>query len=595
MIAEHRSAVTGDAVSEEERAHVFDLEQALTAARHVPPALAQRYILLPLKLSTRDNHECVHIAMMDVDDKRAIGAVETATGMAVRATSMAGIEILAHLAVIYPLPPLDLEQARQATRFLRAAIAKHHDALPRRVIAGSILEVGLVNPHDQNTLNSLNAASSLAIHPVKMPLQEIVEGIEALYPADAVSEAQGAVAYERRFYEAIEELYRRRGQDVVFSPKGDAGKIIAVADGDSSVLDVVPLADMRHIIRAGLSAARVRGGDNLYQTHKGRIETTIDSSDVVLRLVCVPTNNGNALLSVRITSAHDQFRTLADLRMPARLRERYLRIVQAFTGLILAAGPPSHGKSTLMNASLYMYYLRTLSELLHSVESPVEATLPWLTQHSVGDGNMTYEEAITHLLSVPVQGVMFGDLLNTYSIGQALRFAHTGIPVFGTTHGSSGPTTIWRLLSDGADAEEIGNVLRAVVGVRLVPALCDVCNVPDTTGDGEMWIQAARRYGGELAKLAEDPVIREPGGQACAKCVGGFFGREPLFELFEVTSAGRAAIYRKESPDILAATDPHYEPLWIRAAELVLTGKTSPAKAGMWAHPPENLLGGAAA
>ena len=567
----------------------FDLERALIAARAVPSALAHRHLVLPIEHYEDAGHAVIHVGMHDPDNARVLTVLEEATGCRVEACPMGVEEILERLSLIYPVPPIDMEHAQQAARFLRSHVAKMHDAVPRRIIAGTILEVGLANPHDTATCTALHAATSCQIHAVKMPVPEIVAALQELYPTEDVPHIRSAAAYELRFYQAVHDVFRRRGQDVVFTHKGDVGKIIAVLDGHPLVIETLPLADLRHIVRAGLVAAKVRGSDDLYQTHRGRIETTIDGTRCVLRLVCLPTHDGHAMLSVRLTSAHDQFRTLADMRMPTAIRERFLRILQAFTGLILAAGPPSHGKSTLMNAALYMYYLRTLSEMLHSIECPVETTQPWVTSHSVGEGELTYESAISHLLSVPVQGAMFGDLLDAYTIGQALRLAHTGVPVFGTTHGQSGPGTIWRLLSEGIDASEL-TVLRAIVGMRLIPVLCDQCSRPAPDAEAQIWLEAARAYGGQLQALAATPNIREPGTEPCDKCIAGYFGRQPIFELFEITTAGKAAIARRESADVLAATDPQYQPLWIPAAEMVLSGRTSPAKAGMWAAPPDSLF-----
>jgi general secretion pathway protein E len=94
-----------------------------------------------------------------------------------------------------------------------------------------------------------------------------------------------------------------------------------------------------------------------------------------------------------------------------------------------------------------------------------------------------------------------------------------------------------RLLDLGVEAFLLKSTLRAVIGQRLVRALCDRCKVRKTLTPAD--IAAEPRYDALGLKAGE--TVHAPGG--CERCGGtGYRGRVGVFELLELTPGIRALV-----------------------------------------------------
>ncbi len=422
----------------------------------------------------------------------------------------------------------------------------------------------------------------------RAPLPDIMALHDELYPPGNPDDEDRA--WQAMFAAGISAGLTRGADDVLFDHRGPlGGQVIIHSDGRAFVSENIGLDALRHVQRAALGKAGIPGSDDLTRPHRGRLTVSIDGAQHELRAIYVPTTDESGTLSIRI---HPDFHRYSDLQqlLPKRIFSRYWTTINGFNKLVIAAGPPAMGKSTLMRASLYKYYLQTLDPLLRSIEFPLELVLDWLSQIPVGEGTqMTEADAIDYVLGIPTHGLFFAEMRNPYSVAQAIRLAWTAIPVFATTHGDSAPATIWRLLHEEANPYELGQVLACVIGQRLFARLCPNCSVPSKDVHGEhaeahsllasRWIAAAIRHGGEIAQLARDHTIRAANPQGCSSCIRGYLGRVPAFDLLVVNDAVRRAIYRKATSDEIAAADPDYEPMWVDAARSVFSGTTSPEEA----------------
>lgn len=488
----------------------------------------------------------------------------------------------------WPISTYTLEQAQHAAKHLPRTEAHRHDALPLHYEHGRLT---VAFPEGGTpAIEPLQRITGLSLHPISLPLDTMLLAFALIYP-QTTEDAAAGLAYEQRFYELVDEANRLRGNDLMLQHKGDHGEVVALIDDSEKLLADVTLEELDHLVRAAMSASGILGGDDLTRCSRGHLVVPTPAGTVQLRLTKMPTRDGHATLGARYVTPHGKYRTLEDIGMRTELRERFDGILRAFAGMIIASGPPSNGKSTLMLVCLALFHAATKSKCIRTIEDPVEAIYPEFDQHSI-EGGLTYADALATILSLPTKAAFFGEVRDQMTMSAALRLGHSGIPVFSTTHGISAPQTLRRLYAEREDEsvmEDLSVLLRAVLGQRLVKRLC-TCARELATGEygpeARLWIDAARRHGGQLAHVAAHPIIRVPGDRECERCIAGFFGRIPIFEIFEVTSRGRDLIARKAPTSELATTDPLYTPLWVEAAELVLTGQTSPVVAALAAPPP---------
>lgn len=481
-------------------------------------------------------------------------------------------------------------------------IAMRYDVVPIGIdLETDTLTVGTASDSRTASLSS-DAIAELRktskrnnIKVIGVTLESVQRVIEAHYPIGRVLGNDAPVAWQKRFLDYVARGLERVGDDVVLDHRADHGLVSIHVDGHGRDIDHLTIDELRHVQRAALMMAQVARADDLSQPHRGRLSHRMDDGEEVdLRITSHPTYDECASMSVRIIPKKSKFARLDQLGMKPKMLRRMLEIEKLFTRLMLAAGPPSHGKSTLIRSLMFERWLRTKSPYLRSLEVPLEQRYEWLTSTDATDAGSRIDigETVEHWLAMPTHAAFFGEIRNGASLNQVMRLALASIPTFTTTHGESGPEAVWRLFEEGANPLTLGQVLTCAVGQRLFSVLCENCSEPVPADDAlaPLFIDAARRRGGEIAAAVRDANIRRPNlekVESCRACTGGFLGRTPVFDLLVVNDAVRRAIYAKRPADEIAAADPDYEPMWIPAAELVLTGRTSPEEALRWIRLPQ--------
>jgi general secretion pathway protein E len=145
---------------------------------------------------------------------------------------------------------------------------------------------------------------------------------------------------------------------------------------------------------------------------------------------------------------------------------------------------------------------------------------------------------------------MVGEIRDPETARIAMQAAITGHMVISTVHTNSGLAAIARLLDLGVEDYLLADVMRGVVGQRLVRKLCPHCSRPADAQHAEDYTKALPKP--VLRRLKDKaPDWREPVG--CARCGGGGYqGRLGVFEIAPFTPAVSGAIrHRASEADLL--------------------------------------------
>jgi twitching motility protein PilT len=269
-------------------------------------------------------------------------------------------------------------------------------------------------------------------------------------------EALLALALER----GASDLHLKAGRPPILRVEGEIVLTEAAPLDAAAVAALVePLLDDR-----ARAAVRERGA--------GQFSAALPGGDRFR--VTVYRQRGRLSVAARRVSRH--IPTFDALNLP---RETLERICRARQGLVVFAGVTGTGKSTSIAACLE-YINATRRCHVVTIEDPIEFLFEdkeaFIEQREIGADVPSYEAALESLLREDPDVVFVGEMRSRESVEGVLRAAETTRLVFTTTHATSAPGVIPRVLDlfEGPErrllSETLAASLVAVVCQRLVPA-----------------------------------------------------------------------------------------------------------------------------
>ena len=137
-------------------------------------------------------------------------------------------------------------------------------------------------------------------------------------------------------------------------------------------------------------------------------------------------------------------------------------------GMVLLAGVTGSGKSTTIASMLDFINKRERVHIL-TLEDPIEFVyteeLALINQREVGIDVVDFKVGMKHAVRQDPDIMLVGEMRDEETFMTAIHAAETGHLVFGTTHASSGPTTIGRILD--LFPEEMHNALRSAISSNM--------------------------------------------------------------------------------------------------------------------------------
>jgi type II secretory ATPase GspE/PulE/Tfp pilus assembly ATPase PilB-like protein len=280
---------------------------------------------------------------------------------------------------------------------------------------------------------------------------------------------------------------------------------------------------------AGLDIAERRAPQD------GRFRIRLEARELDLRVSAVPTTHGESVV-LRLLDRGGRPVGLDELGMAPATLERFRRLAERPTGLVLATGPTGSGKTTTLYAALALR--DAAAEKIITVEDPVEYHLAGVTQVPVNrKAGVTFATALRSILRQDPNVMMVGEMRDPETAAVAIRAGMTGHLVFSTLHTNDAASAVARLLDLEVPAHEIGATVNGVLAQRLVRRICPECR--------ETYKPNAQVVSLVSGKPEGAPQLVR--GRGCDACRGtGYKGRVGIFELLVVSEELNRAITARE-------------------------------------------------
>ena len=302
----------------------------------------------------------------------------------------------------------------------------------------------------------------------------------------------------------------------------------------------------------------------------GRFSIRVNETTLDVRVSTLPVQFGEAIV-LRLLDHSANLLSLDKLGMPPILLERFYRMIERPSGMILVTGPTGSGKTTTLYSALN--YVNQPATKIITVEDPVEYRLERVNQVQVHARiGLDFGRVLRTALRQDPDIILVGEMRDRETVDIGLRAAMTGHLVFSTLHTVSAVATANRLLDMGAPGYLIGAALQGIVAQRLVRRVCESCAEPHELSPGEAaWLKA--QMGSKRAASAK--LVQ---GRGCNYCqLTGYRGRIGVYELLEMDGGLTDALRREDLSDFvaLAAQKKSYVPLVNCALDYALSGITS--------------------
>ncbi|MBI4424369.1 MAG: PilT/PilU family type 4a pilus ATPase [Elusimicrobia bacterium] len=184
---------------------------------------------------------------------------------------------------------------------------------------------------------------------------------------------------------------------------------------------------------------------------------------------------GSIALTLRVVPL--KVRTFEQLNLPL---EPLARLAQESRGLVLFTGITGAGKTTTMNSFLN-HINQTCQYRIITIEDPIEYfhqdVKCSIVQREVGYDTRSIAKALKNVLRQDPDIVVIGEMRDYETIQAAITAAETGHLVLSTLHTMDAVQTIDRIVDahpahqHGQVRQQLANVLKGVIGQRLVPAV----------------------------------------------------------------------------------------------------------------------------
>ncbi len=445
------------------------------------------------------------------------------------------------LPILDPALTPSVEAVRQAMHELEAPLSWFidNDVIAWRTEnAFSVAGPRLHDPAIQEALEQwrtptrLFLASSLAIEPLLAALRgrALLGSADPTRLLELAEEAPVIDFVNSVFAEAI----TLRASDVHFEPFEDTVLVRLRIDG---VLTQRRTAS-RDMFDAIASRIKLLSGMDIAERRlpqDGRQSIRVAGRDIDVRVSTLPTTWGESIV-VRLLGATHLIPELDALGLTVEQRAILTATIAQPNGLVLVTGPTGSGKTTTVYRLISL--LNDGVRKIVTIEDPVEFDLPGVLQMTVrSDINLDFATGLRSILRQDPDVIFVGEIRDAETARTAVQAALTGHLVISTVHTNSALAAVSRLVDLGVEKFLLADVLRAVIGQRLVRQVCGGCATPDLDPDCERHAQAALAP----AMLRNAPAWRR--GTGCKACGGsGFRGRVGVFEAARIDAAMQQAI-----------------------------------------------------
>jgi type IV pilus assembly protein PilB len=392
-------------------------------------------------------------------------------------------------------------------------------------------------------------------------------GDDATLTEEDIEQMAGQTPIIRFVNLVLAQAIRDKASDIHFEPFEHEFKIRCRIDGALHEVSPPP----RNLARPILSRLKVLANLNIAERRlpqDGRIKLTLGGRAVDLRVSTLPTQFGESVVLRVLDQGAVQLR-LAQIGLPAGIRQGVEDIIHRPNGIFLVTGPTGSGKTTTLYSCLTA--LNAIDAKLLTVEDPVEYEIDGVMQVPVNLGaGLTFARALRTFLRQDPDIVMVGEIRDLETAQIAIQASLTGHLVLSTLHTNDAPGAVTRLVDMGIEPFLLASTLEAVLAQRLVRRICPSCKAAFLPGEIL------------LRQLDIDPAVCRGrpfySGAGCAECHDtGYKGRLGIFEFLRMTDPLRELVVRGASLVEVRQTAMEEGMIALRAAGVaaILAGETT--------------------
>ena len=479
-------------------------------------------------------------------------------------------QLVRALAMHYGIDFVDLDETivdPGAARRIKESFARRYQALPVG-FDDDRLVVAMVNPSDVLALDDIRSLTGCDIKAVMAEPGQLGRAIDKVWRSSTEAEAMLKLASDSVEDESeslanvkeaaedgpviqfVNELIVRavleRASDLHLEPGENELRVRFRIDGVLQDVMRVP----RAIQNAVISRLKIMADLNIAERRlpqDGRVSLHLESGSVDLRLVTLPTNQGESVV-IRILDRGSGVLNIADLGFLPETLTRFEAAFRRPWGAVLVTGPTGSGKSTTLYAALSE--INDPNRSIITVEDPIEYHMTGVKQVQVNrKAGLTFANALRSILRADPDVVLIGEIRDEETATIAVEAALTGHVVLSTLHTNDAASTPARLLDMGVEPFLVTSAVSCVLAQRLVRRLCDKCKEPYTPTEAELLASGWAEVAGDVSD--EPTFFRAAGCGACSK--SGYRGRFAVHEVMPMTEEIAALILKRGPSDAVRA------------------------------------------
>lgn len=279
----------------------------------------------------------------------------------------------------------------------------------------------------------------------------------------------------------VENAAQQGASDIHIEPNGTDVVVRYRIDGVLHIVNKYPISTTAGII----NRLKVIGGLDVGERRvpqDGRFDIEIELRTIDIRLVTIPTSWGVEGAVMRLLDRGSKVAKLEDLGYSQQVLDRYIPLITATQGTLLATGPTGSGKTTALYATLDRIATSDIKVL--TIEDPIEYRFKGITQVQVNSkAGMTFPKALRSFMRADPDVILVGEMRDGETASIGIQAALTGHFVLSTVHANSASAVPTRLIDMGVEPFLVASSLRGVISQRLVRKLCDKCYEPIKVSD----------------------------------------------------------------------------------------------------------------
>ncbi|MEM9752240.1 MAG: type II secretion system ATPase GspE [Planctomycetota bacterium] len=337
------------------------------------------------------------------------------------------------------------------------------------------------------------------------------------------------------------QAIKDKASDIHFEPFEDEFKMRYRIDG--VLYEMIP--PPKHLALPIVSRVKVMADLDIAERRlpqDGRIELTVGSNPVDLRVAVLPTMFGESVV-MRVLDRTNTKLSLDSVGMQPDDLDTFRQLIHKPNGIVIVTGPTGSGKTTTLYSALNE--LNEITEKVLTAEDPVEYDIDGLCQVQVNPAvGLTFAAALRSFLRQDPDIILVGETRDLETAQIAVQASLTGHLVFTTLHTNDAPSSIARLLDLGLESFLITATIEGIVAQRLVRKICPRCKESYDPTEDELFSLNLT-----LDDLEGRQLYR---GRGCDFCnQSGYKGRMGLFEILVLDDDLRDLIMKQASSQLL--------------------------------------------